>query len=530
MFTRVIKKKDNKKYLYIVESYREKGKIKQRSIGALGRLDILQDTNKLELLARSILKYCKQKESLFDISKVKEENRKIWGVPRVYRKIWNMFSFDELLKKILQNKKIEYDLFSTVFLMLMDRLSSPKSKLKSYEEQNRYYGVKENKLQHLYRALDVLKENKEAIEKYIFNKNKDLFNMRLDVVFYDVTTIYFESIQADKLKDFGFSKDLKVNEVQVVLGLLVDKNGRPVGFDLFPGNKFEGHTLETALEKLKEKFQINRVIIVGDRAMLSRNNINLIKSKEYEYVVGARIKNEQKDIKKKIFNKAGYTVVHNQDTDEIFKYKVIKNKDDVLIITWSKKRAEKDRHDRERLVQKATEMLKKGKSQAITKRGSRKYIDIKIEKSPTLDIEKIKQDAQWDGYYGIRNNCTALTAEDVISVYHDLWKVEESFRILKSHLEARPVFHWTPKRIKGHITLCFIAFLLERTLELELKKNKIEYSPQKIRKVLNSLQVSSLKVESQEFYLRSKIDNLSKKILKALKIKIPPNICPLENF
>jgi transposase len=340
-------------------------------------------------------------------------------------------------------------------------------------------------------------------------------------VFYDVTTLYFESVRKDELKEFGFSKDLKVNEVQIILGLLIDMEGRPIGFDIFAGNTFEGHTVKAIFDKLNKRFKINRLIFVGDSGILSRENIEIINELGYEYIVGSRIKNKAKKIRDEILSCDGYIEV--KSGDEIFRYKEIAIAEGKLICAYSSEREKKDREDRKRLIEKAQKLVGGGRS-IITRRGALRYIKIGSVGINKIDEEKIREDERWDGYYGVETNCKFMVPEDILKIYHQLWKIEEAFRILKSHFEARPIYHWTPRRIKGHLVLCFIAFLLERTLEIELKRSGIEYSVEKIRGAIKSLEFSEVEIEGERFRIRSKVEGLSNDILRVLKIRIPPNI------
>lgn len=520
MFIRILNSK-GKSYLNIVHSYRKDGKIKQKYIASFGAVDSI-NRNHIIKLAYDLIRFCDQNPDLFHPSMFEEKDRKIFGPFLVFKKLWELFNIDSILSKIISARKIKYDFFNSVLLMIINRLSDPGSKLHCYKTQDKYLGLKkEEEVNHLYRSLDILADEKENIELELFEKQKNLFNMKIDLVLYDVTTLYFESNKVDDLRRFGFSKDCKINEVQILLGLLVDMNGSPIGFDIFPGNKFEGHTIKEQITKLKERFEINRIIIVGDRAMVSKENIEIIKSVGYEYIVGARIKNKNKELQEKIFANEDYRIVSTNEETE-FKYKIIESEENKLISIYSAKRAAKDKSDRERLIEKAKKLVKGG--EIISRRGALKYIDVTIEEKPKVLEDKIKEEERWDGYYGIETNCKELNSEKVIEFYHELWRVEESFRILKTHFEARPIFHWTPKRIKGHLVICFIAFLLERRLEIILKRKNIEYSVEKIRSALNELQVSIIEVEGSQFYLRSKVDGLGYKILKELRIPIPPKV------
>ncbi len=522
MFIREIVSK-NKKYLAIIETYRVNGKVKHKCIGSLGCVDNLNPES-LENMARTLLKYCKNnKKSLFDISTSIEKSRKKWGCVEVYKKIWDMFGLDDMLSGITNNRNISFDYFSAMFLMVLDRLIDPKSKLGCYNRQERYYGIKSVELHHLYRSLDILSEKKEEIERYLFERNKNLFNMEVDVVLYDVTTLYFESEREDVLREFGFSKDMKVNEVQIVLGLLVDMEGRPIGFDIFGGRVFEGKTLKKVLNKVSNNFGIRKVILVTDRGMLSRENIEEIKGLGYEYVIGSRIKNKSKEIKEEILKEEGYRRIRNEE-GEVFRYKELEERGgERLICVWSKNRAEKDKRNRERLIELAEKVLEGGDSKVFPRRGYRRYIRYS-KLGCVLDKEKIEEEARWDGYYGIQTNNDELKGEKILECYRNLWKIEECFRTLKSHMKARPMFHWTPKRIKGHMVLCFIAFLLERTLEIELRRNNIKVSPEKIREALSELELSEIKIEDRDFILRSEIKGLANDIFRILKIKIPSRV------
>jgi transposase len=378
------------------------------------------------------------------------------------------------------------------------------------------------------------------LEKYLFQKNRHLFNLKVDVVFYDVTTFHFESVKADTLKDFGYSKAGKFNEVQVVLGLLMDCEGRPIGYELFPGSTFEGKTLEVSLEKLEQRFGIRRVIIVADRGLNSKFNLKKIVDKGYGYIVASRIKNMPKRIQEEILDTDGYTEL---DPEEKICYKVIDYTNrmkengkifelpEKLIVTYSPARAKKDRADRERLIEKAKSLLEnKSQIKASNKRGGKKYLKGTGELEWVLDQEAIAKDERFDGYYGIQTSEKELEVQDVLDAYHTLWKIEESFRIMKSTLEVRPVFHWTEPRIKGHFVVCFLAFLLERTLEFRLKKANVAASPEKIREALNSLAFVEMEVEQKKFYVKAKGTELSNKILRALRIKPPKNVTPAEEL
>ncbi|MBI4228871.1 MAG: IS1634 family transposase [Deltaproteobacteria bacterium] len=596
MFVREKKNKKTKKsYLQIVENERIGSKVKQNVVLSLGCLQSLKASGELRKLANSLLKYCESDDA--SINDLQEERRLYWGMPKIIGSLWELFDFPGILEECSQHRALEFDFQHAIRLMIADRFASPCSKLKSYERQGEYADTQAVPLHHLYRALDCLADFKEQIEQRLFEKNRALFNMRVDIVFYDVTTFYFESQTADDLRDRGFSKDNKIDEVQVVLGLLVDMNGRPIGYELFPGNIYEGHTLRAAIDTLKQRFAIQKLILVADRGMLSADNLEIIRTSGYEYIISCRLKKLGKTLQEQVLDLDSYTDMPQEtpadtQSDEepaINKYKIMmpenvfgdvlaalrnqqsapdvyrairkitkrvtdqqlkatlrgfrhepftseacqkltKTIEDYLaqrwILTWSSQRAKRDKAKRDLLVEKA-QQITAGSVQLLSQRGPRRYLQL-ASQEVSLDHTRIEQESRWDGFYGICTNNPELHWQTILEHYHCLWRIEESFRILKSHFETRPMFHWTAKRIKGHLVLCFIALLFERTLELELKQRQVPYSPTKIREAINSLQLSVVESRGQQFHLYAKINTLAREILKICRIKVPPKLAPAQ--
>jgi transposase len=530
-----IKMNKSKNYVYVqlVRAYREGGKNKHKVLFNFGRLDELKDSLSLEKVAKKLLTLSGVNSTYEVFNEAEIFN---WGY-LVYKNLWQRFELDTMLSDIQVRSRSKFDLNNACFLMAVQHLLSPGSKLSTYNDQQRYAKLPGVDLNHLYRSLDILSDNKEAIELHLFNKNRDLFNMRVDIVFYDVTTFHFESTKKDDLKDFGFSKANKVNEVQVVLGMLMDCEGRPIGYELFSGNTFEGKTLEKALNTIEKRFGIRNVIIVADRGLNSKLNLKQIVDKGYGYIVASRIKSLKKETQEKIFN-GGYQTLSGD-----ISYKVIDHVNsfkkggevvklfEKLIITYSKGRAEKDRQDRKRFLEKAQILLSnKSLIKSSNKRGGKKYIKEVGHADWILDEAALAKDVKFDGYYAIQTSNQNLNVETILDAYHSLWKIEESFRIMKTTLEVRPIFHWTENRIKGHFVMCFLAFLLERTLEFRLKENRIEATPNKIREALNNMQFAAINFNNQKLFIKTKGTELGPKILRILRIKPPKNVTPITEF
>ncbi len=549
MFVKTTKSK-NFEYINLVESYREDGTIKHRVLFNFGRRDLIKND---QMFINMVKKLCE----IAELSTVDERRAALSDCSEaamlnygylVYAELWERLGIASTLRTVRDKSKISFQFTDTAFLMAVQHLLSPRSKLATYEHQDSYFGLKEARLQHLYRTLDKLCKEKEFIENELFEKNYKVCGQKVDVVFYDVTTFAFESVIADTLRNFGFSKDCKFHEVQVVMGLLMDAGGLPVGYELFAGNTFDGKTLVKSLENIKQRFGINRVIIVADRGINSKGNLDLIKEAGYGYIVASKIRAMSEKILAKIFDESSYTSLKDEDGDT-FRYKTIdyvntftdENKvkhqlEESLVVSFSEKRLRKDRSDRERLIEKARKLLQKPEGiKAANKRGGKKYLlDTSSQKATwELDEQRITQDARFDGYYGIQTSEKELSAMEVMDAYHTLWKIEDSFRVMKSTLEVRPVFHWTPKRIKGHFMVCFLSFLMERKLESLLHDDKekgLQVSPGRIQEALNTMQLAAVTMGGEEVYIKTKNQPLGNQIFKELGLKLPKNISTKEEI
>ncbi|MGI6317900.1 MAG: IS1634 family transposase [Dethiobacteria bacterium] len=541
MFVKITKS-GKYEYVQLVQSYRENGQTKHKVMLNLGRLDHIAGNPSFQRLAIRLQELSGVKNRV-DLDEISEGEIVNYGYT-VYKKLFQELGLKSILNNLQEQSKAQFSLSDSCFLMVLQHLLNPCSKRGAYLSQDRYVQLPQVDLNHLYRSLDILHIHKEKLEDTLYYHHRTLLSMHVDVVFFDVTTFHFESVKADSLRDFGFSKNGKFNEVQVVLALLVDTEGRPIGYELFPGDTFESKTLESALEKLEKRFGLRQVIIVADRGINSKLNLKRIAERGYRYIVASRIRKMKKELTEKLLDPKGYTELPLDEEGETFRYKVIEHHNEIkeekevytiperLVFTYSSKRAKKDRADRSRLIEKAHFLLAdQAKIKASNKKGGKKYLkEIGSNSTWVLDEASIARDEQFDGYYGLQTNDHNLTPKALLEAYHRLWKIEESFRIMKSTLEVRPVFHWTESRIKGHFVVCFLAFILERTLELKLKKAGITASPQKIREAINAMCFTKVDIGENTFYIKSKGTELSSKILRALRIKPPKNITPSEEM
>ena len=297
-------------------------------------------------------------------------------------------------------------------------------------------------------------------------------------MFYDVTTLYFEIDHEDELRKTGFSKEGKHQNPQIVLGLLVSKNGYPLAYDIYEGNKFEGHTMLPLLDSFKERYKLEQLVIIADSGLLSNTNIDDLQTGDYEFILGARIKNEKRDIQRKILSldlKNGESAI-------------VKKDDLKLVITYSGSRAKKDYENRKKGLRKLEKRIRTGKltKSNINNRGYNKYLKMEGDIDIAIDYQKFEADGVWDGLKGYLTN-TRLSKDEIIENYGHLWQIEKAFRISKRDLKIRPIYHRLQHRIETHICISFVAYKIYKELERQLKKKQSSLSPEKAIEIARTI-------------------------------------------
>lgn len=535
-------KKGAEVYLRICETERQGKKVIQRTLHNLGKKS---DYSPESLSRIGAQLYCMNGNSLEDLMQemCKEKGRYNYGFPLIIQYLMGHYGLNELFDSIKKKHRLTFSLTEIVTLLLCNRWNDPLSKLGVYDTQNEFLGLQPIKLHWLYRSLDKLALSSEQIQKHIYNKNAQFFDYELDVVFYDVTTFYFDSDyeQEGALRQKGFGKDGKIGKTQILLGLLLDKQRNPVAYELYSGDTYEGHTLADGIKKLQEKYKIGKVVLVADSGMLNKDNLLTITEKGYEFIVGERLKNLPKTLQTELLDQKNYKPMvlekHGKIGEKIvLSYHIVEHKGRKILCTYSEKRAKKDRMERETKIEKAQKMMKNpaqlGKKAAIYYLKSNQVdtdtgevADPKTTKIVyELDQNKIDKAAQYDGLKAIATSDKTLSNEDMLLKYKELYKIEQSFRTFKSFLETRPMFHWTDERIKGHFCMCYLSFALLNYLQQTLKKNNLNYSENDIRKILDKMQITHLTQFKQDYYIRSQLDENTKKLLKMLEIKPLPDM------
>lgn len=464
----------------------------------------------------------KEDPLLVDLLNIKEEKRIRVGVHQTYGRLFDRIGFGSVIKNPLRKKA------SVILLrdMVMARIAKPVSKRSSVEMLEQEYGVSSD-VNAVYRMMDLLDQT--AIDKtkqLSYQYTKSLLEEKVNIIFYDCTTLYFESFIEDDLKQNGYSKDGKFNQSQVLLAIMVTQAGLPVGYDLFEGSKFEGHTLDQALQQLHQAYKIDKLIFVADAALLSTDNIEKFKQANQPFIVGARLKNQSKSLTKEILDTSGYQQLSDDagQADEITYKNIPRTEEGLrLIVTYSPKRAAKDKHDRETAIQSLTKRIAKSQNPTslLNNFGYKKFVKVEGDAKLLVDELKLKDAEQWDGLHGIISNIETEEAKTLLHNYKGLWQVEETFRISKHDLRMRPIFHWTAKRIKAHIALCFMALMCVRVMEYTVRLQYKKLSPAAIKHELMRLETSILKDHKtqMQYALPSKASQDAKKIYQILGLK-----------
>jgi transposase len=403
-------------------------------------------------------------------------SHKLVGIDLVLGKIFDDIGFNQIHDALFKD-------------LVLYRLVYPKSKLRTTDYLYRYQ-QKSYSEDDIYRYMDKLHSTqKELVQQISYQHTVEVLGGTIHAVFYDVTTLYFEIEREDELRRTGFSKEGKHQHPQILLGLLVSQDAYPLAYDIFEGNKYEGDTFLPILESFRQGYNFKKLTVVADAGLLSTNNINELIDRGYDFIIGARIKNEKHAVKEEIL---ALKLVNGQS-------KTIKKDEIRLIVNYSDDRAKKDRHNREKGLKRLEKQIKSGKltKSSINNKGYNKFLKLEGELAVTIDQQKAALDAQWDGLKGYMTNST-LSDQEVLNNYRHLWEIEKAFRIAKNELKIRPIYHYKQRRIEAHICLNFAAYKVYKELERQLKLKKASWSPEKVIEIVQSIYEITLLTPNNE--------------------------------
>lgn len=545
MYLRQNKRPNGRIHLAICKSYRDPitKKNKQKVMKTIGYLDelykkypdpikhfekVAEDmTNKERLESETTITI--NHNSLLSENTNKLKNIGFAALSQIYHEL----GIDKFLINRERGIKAKFPLNNIMKLLVYERILNPSSKLSAYENRDLYIENFDFPLESVYRSLDIFSKQKEKLLLDIHENVNMKYGRDVSNVFYDVTNYYYHIEEETDLIARGYSKDRKGKPI-IQMGLLLDKAGLPITYELFRGNTTDYETLLPVLSKLKQSFNLKRAIVVADKGLNSGENkaYNIIKGDGYIFSRSLRGTKADKEVKTYALNDEGYIWI-NEDykiksriypTDIWVTNKdgkrVKVNIDEKHIIFYSEKYARRTKHKRNEVISKALELINSPSKYAKTENyGALKYIkgmkldrktgELSLEKKnsiPVLDEELIREEEKFDGYYSIVSSELDMSDTDIIETYKGLWKIEESFKITKTILKTRPIYVKTEAHIEAHFLSCFIALLIVRILEMKLQK---QYSPEKI---INSLKKANVALLNQNIYQGLYYDEILKLI------------------
>ena len=540
-------------YLQLVENQWVEGKSRQRVVATIGRMDQLQESGQIEAIVRSAARFTEKMMVLTAHEKGETTTiatRRV-GPGLIFERLWTESGCREELRSLLRGRNFLFDVERTIFLTVLSRLFHPGSdrQWERWQEEYRIEGSNGIVLHHYYRAMGWLGEEiseqtdalpfaprctKDVIEEGLFARRRHLFSS-LEVVFFDTTSLYFEGEGGTTLGERGYSKDHRSDLKQMVLGVVLDNEGRPVCCEMWPGNTTDVETLIPVVERLRKRFGINRVCIVADRGMISQGAIEELEGEQlkWDYILGVRMR-KSVEVQREVLTRGGrYQVVHpgkiHSKSPSPLKVKEVKVGGRRYIVCHNEDQARKDRADREAIVAALEEKLTRGEKSLVGNKGYRKYLKRKgKEQVFEIDRDKVEQESRYDGKWVLRTNREDWGADEVALKYKQLLEVEQLFRSAKSVLETRPVYHKCDETIRGHVFCSFLALVLMKELHdrLEAKGLKLEWAD--IIRDLNRLQEVEIEQDQKRFVLRTQTQGTCGKVFQAVGVALPPTLRQLE--
>jgi hypothetical protein len=539
------KKSGAYEYLQIVHNERIDGRVKQRVIATLGRLDVLQKTGQLDALLASCSQFAEHTAVLtaHRQGRISAAEKVRIGPALVFERLWEQLGLPKILQRLLAERKFEFDVERAVFLTVLHRLFASGSD-RAAEVWRRQYaieGLEKLQLHHLYRAMAWLGEPlpddqqagatpfaprsvKDLIEEALFQQTRDLFS-GLDLVFFDTTSIYFEGEGGETVGQYGHSKDHRPDRKQMVVGVILDGEGRPVCCELWPGNTTDVTTLIPIVDRLKQRFHIRSVCVVADRGMISKDTIQRLQAtdRDVRYLLGARLRSV-KEIYEKVLRRGGryhkvYGPKKKSKDPAPLKVKEVWVEDRRYIVCHNEDQAKKDRIDREAIVAALRDQLRQGAKSLVGNKGYRRFLKTRSRGGFEIDEAKIESEARFDGKWVLQTDTDLAPAECALK-YKELWMVEHMFRSMKSILETRPIYHRCDETIRGHVFCSFLALLLLKELQARLAARGWQVEWQRLQDDLDALEEITIRTRGRTFVIRSELQGDAGKAIQAAGIAL----------
>jgi hypothetical protein len=532
--------------LIVVENERIGGKIRQRVLHRLGRLDELLASGQLDALLASLGRFSNKYAVLGAHANGESlpTCTRILGPPLLFERLWQQCGIGPVLRDLLRPRQFEFSVERAVFLTVLHRLMAPGSD-RSAEKWKQGYaipGADSLALHHLYRAMAwlgeplpeaqqqgatpfVVRTTKDWIEEELFARRRDLFS-HLDLVFFDTTSIYFEGEGGQTLGWYGHSKDHRPDRLQMVVGVVMDQHGNPVCSELWPGNASDAKSLVPIVERLQARFPVGEVCIVADRGMISAGTVRQIQERKWQYILGVR-RRSSKEAREGVRGRAGrYHEVHARSTDPHapapLKVKEVWVEDRRYVVCHNEDQAEKDRQEREAIAAALRDALPGGDKSLVGNKGYRRFLRTTGE-CFSLDEDKLKEEARYDGKWLLTTN-TELAAGEVAQKYKQLWMVEDIFRSMKSLLETRPIYHKGDETIRGHVFCSFLALVLRKELQDRLERQGWDLGWADVISDLDRLQEVEMSLDGKSYAVRTETKGTIGKVFQACGVALPPTL------
>jgi len=547
MFFRV-KKSAARQYLQIVENFRDQGRVKQRVLVTLGRLDELQQAGRLDALLASGARFA---EHVLLLTAHRGGQATVVSTRRIgpvliFERLWRESCCQAILAELLSRRRYDFDVERAVFLTVLHRLCATGSDRAGQRWKEDYLidGADELELHHMYRAMawlgDQLPEHqqggfsnlvprctKDAIEEQLFERRRNLFS-ELEVVFFDTTSLYFEGEGGDTLGQYGHSKDHRPDERQMIVGVVLDGSGRPISCEMWPGNTADVTTLIPVVDRLRQRFHLHKVCIVADRGMICQKTLDELDETGKPYILGARMR-KQKEVRDEVLADTGrFRVVHGprKKTGDPapLKVKEVMIRDRRYVVCVNAEEVETDRLKRDKIVEALREQLGKGDKSLVGNKGYRQYLHVTGDSHFAIDEAKVEAEARYDGTWVLRTNHTDLSTADVALQYKKLWMVEHWFRDCKTLLETRPIYHHCDETIRGHVFCSFLALVLRQELQARLAARGHVFEWADVMRDLERVQYAEVAQGDKHYLLRTELQGTAGHVFQSAGVAAPPTV------
>jgi Transposase DDE domain len=550
MFFRV-KQSGPRQYLQIVENFRQDGRVQQRVLTTLGRLDELRRSGNLDGLLASGARFAEHVLLLTahrngQVPVIKSQRI---GPTLIFERLWQETGCHQVLRDLLASRHFEFSVERAVFLTVLHRLCATGSDRagQRWKEDYRIDGADALELHHMYRAMAWLGEElpaaqqperlalvprctKDVIEERLFACRSDLF-CELDIVFFDTTSLYFEGEGGDTIGRYGHSKDHRPDLHQMIVGVVLDGDGRPLSCELWPGNTADVTTLVPVVDRLGRRFHIRQACIVADRGMISDDTVALLEEAERPYILGARMR-KQKEVRQQVLADRGrFRTVQGprqkSDDPAPLKVKEVRIDGRRYVVCVNPEQVEHDRQQRETIVAALRGQLRQGDKSLVGNKGYRRYLKVEGDRHFAIDEAKIAAEARYDGTWVLRTN-TELPTTEVALQYKKLWMVEQWFRTCKSLLDTRPIFHHRDETIRGHVFCSFLALVLRQELQARLAARGFRFEWADIMRDLERVQSVHVSQDSKQYLLRSELENTAGRVFQSVGVAVPPTVQEMD--